>query len=456
MAAFDPRDIKPNAPLRFGSLSPTGCDYFDYAPGQPNLHLMMGLKQVLTAEHGIEQGFAAYRQTIPRLRGTKLALRRLGSLYDYSKAEGLQHGEVSPAGEPFVIPPPKVIGPGNHRPLTGTTRTFHVSCLADARVRGRSSIIEAADIALLDYQGSELDSIDDQVEFDAAVFCRHDKQIWTIRFDREEATTLDSGFSLLGARTDFFGDWIAEYVLKYVASSLSGILPRVPILIDANMPKTHRQALEMMGASDIIEVPAFATVRVRRLWCGASLSYMPLHQLVNDRFKWDYLMGSPQRFQPIQREISRRAEACLEPASGPSRVFLARRDFRHRKLVNKAEIEDIARAYDFVIAFPEDLDFSGQVRLVRGARYILGPEGSAFFLTYFLDHGTRVCILNHPLTEALAGYNGNRAIKELTVVSGPTVRQHHENPQDADYTIDPKIFSQFLDEWTGCPGDRPV
>ena len=37
--------------------SVTGCPAFDYAPGQPNLYLMMRLKQDLVATHGLERGF---------------------------------------------------------------------------------------------------------------------------------------------------------------------------------------------------------------------------------------------------------------------------------------------------------------------------------------------------------------------------------------------------------------
>ena len=73
------------------------------------------------------------------------------------------------------------------------------------------------------------------------------------------ALEFDTAFSLLGCHTDFFGDWLCESITKYVAVTLAGHLPSVPILIDANMPKTHRQALELMlvPGTNIIEIPAF-------------------------------------------------------------------------------------------------------------------------------------------------------------------------------------------------------
>src|SRR5215813_13927102 len=116
MAAFDATRVRTDAPLRFGARSPTGCDYFDYAPGQPNLYLLMCLKQCLVAEHGIAAGFERYRRTIPRHRGATLRLRKLQSLYEFSSTRAEEFAEIEPAGKPFTIVPPVVIGTGNHRP----------------------------------------------------------------------------------------------------------------------------------------------------------------------------------------------------------------------------------------------------------------------------------------------------------------------------------------------------
>ena len=438
---------------RFGEHSPTGCDYFDYAPGQPNLYLMMRFKQRLVKEQGITRGFDLYKQVMSKQNSFCPTLRHLESHHDFSRARSLQFIEAVPAGETFTIMPPRVIGGGNHRPLTNTTRSFYISCLEGARVRGRSSIIEVGNAALADFQDEELARIDDELEFDSAVFHRDDEKIWLISQDCP-ALELDSAFSLLGCRTDFFGDWLCDYILKYAGASLAG-LPPVPVLIDADMPKTHRQALELLLApgTEIIEVPAFQPVQVRHLWSASSIGYMAFHQIQNERFKWDYVMSSPERFTPVQIEMLRRADIALGTARGPERVFLGRKAFRHRKLVNKDEIEAIAEAHGFAIVYPEELDFIEQVRLLRSARYVIGPEGSALFLCYFLGQGAKVCILNHPLTEALVGYNGGNRGEgdELTIITGPQVGPLRGSPQDMDYAIDANVFRGFLGEWLAGP-----
>lgn len=50
------------------------------------------------------------------------------------------------------------------------------------------------------------------------------------------------------------------------------------------------------------------------------------------------------------------------------------------------------------VVYPEDMPFIEQVRLLRNAQYVVGPEGSAMFLLFFARPGTKLCILNHTYT----------------------------------------------------------
>jgi hypothetical protein len=413
--------------------SPTGCRYFDYSSGQPNLYLMMRFKQALVAEFGLKEGFAIYRQTATIHSRTRLFPRLLESQRAFALNRSAAFAELAPAGEVFSVDPPRVVGPGNHRPLTASTRSFYIACLADARVRGRSEVIDTGDCSLIDFQGLELSRIDDELEFDPAVFHCPEYTVYDVAPDwHADSMQIDEAFTLLGAHTDFFGHWMWEYLPRYVAAVLSGGLPPVPVLIDAHMPRPHRQALELMlaGPVPVIEIPAFATVSVRRLWCAPNLMYMPLHERRTGRFKWDYMASPPARFARVTDEMIRRADLALGNTKGPVRVFLARKDFRHRKLVNRGAIERIARQHGFAVVYTEDLEFIEQVRLLRTAHFVIAPEGSALFLTFFAQAGLRLCILNHPVTEALAIYDGLLAGKgvDITVLTGPEVKKHHELP----------------------------
>ncbi len=455
MAAYDLTTLlAAGQPLRFGDRSATGCDTFDYAPGKPNLFMLMNLKHLLVQAHGVERGFELYQETVAKQSDRRLVLRRLEGQRPYAKVQGRSFVETVPAGEAFTIMPPTVIGEGDHRPLKNVTRSFYVACVDDALVRGRSSVIEAGGLALGDFQDDELARIDDELEFDAAIFHRDGDDVWMIASDGP-SQVVEEAFSLLGSRTDFFGDWLCESVPKYVAATLSGHLPPVPVLIDADMNTSHRQALELMlvPGTKIIEIAAFEPVQVRRLWMAPSIGYMAFHQKLNERFKWDYVMSSPARFLPIEDEMARRADLKLGSDPSPERVFLARKGFRHRKIVNADEIEAIAEAHGFAVVYTEEYDFIEQVRLLRRARHVVAPEGSSLFLGYFLAGGAKVCILNHQQIEGVVGYNGGNEEKgiELTIITGPEAGVRRGRSQDMDYTIDPEVFRGFLDGWFGAP-----
>lgn len=438
------------APLRFGAQSATGFDRFDYAPGKPNLYMLMRFKQLLVQEHGLEWGWELYRQTIAAHRNARLVRQRLTGQHPYVKAQAGTFVETVPAGEPFTILPPPVLGAGNHRPLQNVTRSFYVASVENIGLSGRSSVLHVEGLALADFQNDELARIDDEVEFDAAVFYREGDEVWSIISD-QEPRVFDAAFSLLGCRTDFFGDWLCDSIPKYVAATLSGHLPPVPVLIDAHMNTSHRQALEMLllPGTEIVEIAAFESVTVRQLWTAPSIGYMAFHQILNDKFKWDYVMCSPERFAPVEDEMVRRADLVLGDKPSPERVYLARKDFRHRRLVNTAELEAMARAEGFVIVYTEEYDFIEQVRLLRGARHVIAPEGSSLFLRYFLSEGTKICILNHQITEGVVGYNGGAEAKDiaLTIITGPEAGERRGRSQDMDYWIDPQVFREFLDSW---------
>lgn len=414
-----------------------------------DLLALMHFKQAVTRKLGVENGFAAYKQALSLPDSTHIRLRPIESLRDVGQKRGGAFFETAPGGEPFVLPPPKVIGEGDRRPLEGTTRSMFVTCLIDACIRSRSAFVELGETLVLDHQGSELAQIDFFLDFDPAVFHASPGAAWMIApQDNANSIELEEALTLLGPWGHYFGDWMLDQLPTYVAATLSRALPPMPILIDAGMPRTHRQSLELMlaGNTEIIELPAFETVRVRRLWCA------PSHKIYSgflqtERWKWDYSAISPARFAPIVQEMRRRADKALPSTSGPEKVFLARKGSLHRKLVNHSAIEGAAAARGFVISYPEDLDFAGQVRLVRNARHVVAPDGSALFLGYFARPGTKLCVLTHPLILEMQFESALLKDLDVTLLTGPYVGKKVKTPEDSDYEIEEASFCSFLEDW---------
>lgn len=445
--------VGPAARLAAQALPATGLAIAFLACRDPSFPLM-SYKKVLADQLGAQGGFAVYKKALRLPDSDHLRVKRVASLRQIVETRGGAFYETAPAGEPFVVEPPTVIGEGNHRPLKGVARSMFVACLIGARVRGHSAVIEVDDLALLDFQGEELARIDDELEIDPAVFHAPTNEAVSIIAPENDGSTIElaEGFALLGPWTREFGHWMWDYLPRYVAALASGALPPVPLIVDADLPKTHRQALELMRPEgiEIIELPPFVTARVRRLWCAPSLMYMPLHEKENERFKWDYLAAPPARLAAVIHEMARRVERACPPAGVGDRVFLARKPFRLHKLLNTDEVEKAARERGFSIVYPEDFDFAEQAALLRQAHFVLGPDGSAInFLSWFARPGTKLCNLAHDYTIGLPVLTGSLSAigLDVTVITGSRVRFSPEHPDFADYTVDEGVFRRFLDHW---------
>jgi len=421
------------------------------------LDLFAGLavKEALIARDGVADGFAAFQALTTLPACASLTTRKLVSLHAAPKRARAAWHMLDAGGEPYTLPAPPVIGDGNQYDLTGIGRPIFLGCLKDARLRGRSAVIELASCALVDFQGDELTRLDDRLAFDPAVF-HHDGdtlQLLTPPADQPERV-IPEAFHLLGAHTDAFGHWLWEYLPKFLAASMSGKLPPMPILIDAVqpfgvMPASHRALLLALAppGTEVIEVRRFETLRVEKLWVTPGQMHMPLLERINPKFRWDYLGSPPARLAHVMREMDRRLPH--RAGRGLHRVFLARPASNHRRLVNKLVIEGIAQARGFEIVYPETLDIHGQAALLREADFVLGPEGSAFFLAFFARPGTQICLLDHPHTAGMTLLTA--PLREIGVQSrmftGPFAQVEAEFRHCSDYSIDEIAFAQFLDRW---------
>jgi capsular polysaccharide biosynthesis protein len=309
------------------------------------------------------------------------------------------------------------------------------------------------DKILLDFENEELARIDDEIELDSALFRREGDGAWTIEEPSVDTIRIEQCFSLLGPNTFAFGHWLFEYLPRLWIALQSGLMPRVPILIDQGMNRQHRQCLELIlpDGTQIIEVKPMQRVEVGRLWFAPTFYYAPIYPQFNSRFRYDYVAAPPDRFRQIFQELLARMMPAIGPLDGAEKIYLARKPGSHRKMLNHQAIEEVAKREGFRCVYPEDMDFIEQLRLVRQAKHLVGPEGSAFFMAFFARPGTRTCVLNHPHTEYLTTVTAllEAAQVDCTVLTGPFRRV---DPDDyvhhSDYEIDAEGFSDFLKRWS--------
>jgi glycosyltransferase involved in cell wall biosynthesis/capsular polysaccharide biosynthesis protein len=418
--------------------------------GKVALERLMKAKQSLVADLGVERGFEVLRDAAVLPDCDQLRVETLQGQQAYAQQRAEVYLETSAGGKPFAVNPPKLVGEGKLRAIEHVSRTLYVACLGEARVRGRSALVEVEGAGLLDYEDWEFELFDCELDIDPAIFHVEGKKIWvTERDDRRAAMEVAEAFMLLGPQTGAFGDWMYQVLPRYVAADMTGALPIMPVLIDEGLHPSIRESLQLMlrPGVEVIAVPAYSTVGVKRLWCASNLHYAPAREKMDARYKFDYNSYNPATFAPMLREMSRRAALAIPETPGPEKVFLARKPQLWRKLVNHTEIEAVARDHGLQIVYPEDLSFAEQVAIVRGARYLAGPEGSAFALTYFCKPGAKICVLCHPIIESAACMTDVIDGVDITVFTGPVIRSDPNFPHRADYEIDAARFSKFLDQW---------
>jgi len=437
--------------------SVTGNPSFDYAAGQPNLFRMMKAKQTLHADYGLEPGFEKFKENLTCIGIGLLEKLSIGFERDFARMTGVFYRELKAAGEQFSTNPLRTIGKGTARTERGVTRTEYITCLTDVKVRGRSEGVIAGSHFLLDYQDDEPDRLDDELEWDPAIFAVTGKDVWIVPARNNESPIgVTQAFSLLGAHTDFFGHWICEYLPKLMIAFNSGLLPvGTTILIDSHMPPSHKESLVHLlgGQFEILEIPPFREAKVQRLWRAPGIVFTPLHEKRNEKFSFDSTATPAERFRPVLQSMRTRMDSALKavPPTG-KRVFFARKEFRHRKLVNASQLEECAKQRDFTIIYPEDHTFLEQANFARSADVVLATEGSAIFLACFMKPGGKLIILCHPLVEYLTGYNAMFSPLgiDTCVMVGPINKVKDSTPQDSDYFIDPQLFVESLEAEMGA------
>lgn len=413
------------------------------------------------ATSGLRQIKTRLRQQYPREQALQIYLELLGDRVvaplRLQAGRLLRHARDSGAirhefyrREPFSIALPRLVGGA-----VGTvwqqlrSRRFFIACFEQATVRGQSTIVQVGDQALLDIQGAER-QIKLGLDFDPWVF-EQDGEVLVTTPPRE-LRQLAEAFSLVGTNSEAFGHWITQYLSKLSFALSSDVLPAgVPILVDAGMPASHLELLKACVGSrhTVIELPPFCGVRVERLWACSTAFYVPILPLPNQPLGPELMSAPPQRMAEQLRWLQQRLAPLTSVEPTPARIYLSRRAEQHRKLVNADEIEQLMQRRGFAIVYPQDLDFAQQLQLMRGARQIVGPEGSQLMLALFAGPGTRFCLLNHPFFENVPSYTA--IIEALGIdtwaLVGECVRLHPAYPRFSDYRIEAGQIEALLQAW---------
>jgi capsular polysaccharide biosynthesis protein len=431
--------------------------YRQEIPEWGHLPAAMRLKQELVRRIGVVDAHAVAREALEVPGIDSLYQRPTAGIRQAAERDALVFRPLWPGGERFTLFPPPTVGVNNNQALVGTSRPGFLACLSDVEVRGRSGILLVRGEALLDTEAWEAGTFEDNPEYDPGVLGHTRAGFWTME-PHEPELEVESAFLLCGAHTIDFGHWITEYLPRYAMARLAD-LPDVPVLIDERMPPTHRESLELLlpAHAEIIVVPHLAVARVRQAWFAPNPMYMGFYPVRMDDRYWSLVATHAERFARLVAQLVQDLHAGAglrgDPASGElggRRLFLARKPRQKKKLLNHLALEETAAGHGFEVIYPQDMTFRDQLSAIRDATHVVGPDGSAVFLTLFARPGTKLAVLSPPYTLPLVDIAAMlRACRiETTILTGPAVPGADEfSPFWDNYEIEPNGFRAFLRDW---------
>jgi hypothetical protein len=412
------------------------------------------IKQALLATLSAEDAAATYAVLFADTGIAELARLPLLGLRDYAMQNGAAYHE-SLAASQIEVPMPQIVGQPAAAGVSVPGRALFHALLSDAIVTARSSLLQVAGAVLCDYQAGELETIPIEWSRDPLALDVAGQHIGIARLGAPPQP-LAEAINLVGRTSFAFGHWVGEYLPKLLALQQSGIADDVPVLIDAGMPATHRQAVEhIVGARPLIELPALSSLRVARLWVASTPTYAPLFPLLTAGGSIpiehlcpnpDYLVTMTARMPPPKRAAS----------ADRQRLYLARRPQRHRRLDNHEEIEALCHRHGFATVYLEDHDFDEQLALVTYASHAVGPAGSALWFAFAFGNPALRSLTLHPAdleeTPSLTAGAIARGQQPL-VMLGDNVGDGAGIRGNADFRIDSAQVAAVLELWGLRSGD---
>ncbi|UOM37309.1 DUF563 domain-containing protein [Acuticoccus sp. I52.16.1] len=421
----------------------------------PLLHLLQ-VKRALKAASPLEEAFAHYRALMGLGPNVALVRQRIAPFSALTASHAETVHVLHPGGEEARLDPSPIVGgEAMAVPIEGRTRRVELALFRGATAFSRTSTIRLADgTFLFDFQDGEIDRMPIDSAFDPVVFHREGETVHVLDDRRRmSALAIPEAISLMGIDTVSFGHWMGEEFLKFLSIRATIDIKGVPILLDAAMPRQHRQSIAAFVGQrhPIIEVPRNMRVEVGRLWVMNNWMYSP-KILTTDVGVDPNALVMPAgpvadilraAFDDLETRFGR-GEAA-EPGGG-ERLFIARDTARHRAIVNHERVAAILAAEGYVETRPETLSFLDQFRLYRRAERVVAQTGSATNGIAMCRPGTRVALLSHPAMPLQALWAQPLADIGLDIVAliGPFASLDDVYQDKSSYRIDEEALAALL------------
>lgn len=263
----------------------------------------------------------------------------------------------------------------------------------------------------------------------------------------EDSLTIEAGLSMFGLQSRNYGHWFCEFVPRMLAYNDPRCPDGIPLCIDDHMPPTHEEVVSLIDTRDrpIIKLPprpvAFGLLGLAPVPAFFPFEMKPGRRVYDTIWPADILVDLRTRILDSARE-----RGALSGRAG-RRLFISRKAFAQRQLINEVEIAEALRPHGFEVITPETMTFLEQVDAFHSADLIVGSSSSALTNGLFCRPECRILGLIHAnLGFNFRGYTSfiEAGGAQITFVRGQTVNEEG-HAFHASYSIAPNEIIAALD-----------
>lgn len=414
----------------------------------------MKVKLACSSHLPIPEAFEAYAELMGLDDAVGIRTLPLRGLCELLESEGEVLAEIETGGRRFECRAPRIIGPGASPALAATVRHVVAGRIDNAVVHSRSTAILRGDELIMDFQGDELDAIPNELSYDPVILHRSGQRV-TYLDDRHSGRLrhLPEAWSLLRFNSVSFGHWMVEPLLQFICAKDLPAFQKVPLLVDEDIPPQHLQSLEAIGGGrfEIIQVRHGERIAVDRLYMALTFHFIPHHATIDQGIDPSPFVAAMDTAARLFAKAGAELDESLgkSTASTEDKLFWARRTDRYRRIDNHEVIEGYIADLGCEKHYPEQLEFSEQVRLIRAAKRIVVQNGSASAGLLLARPGTEVVMLSHPSLPFMALYAELMAQLgiDFSVVTGAFTRKGESYLDRSDYEIPLERLIQVIGHW---------
>lgn len=256
----------------------------------------------------------------------------------------------------------------------------------------------------------------------------------------ETVENVEAGLMMFGMQSRNYGHWFCEFVPRMLAYNDPRCPDGLPLCIDDHMPASHAEILRLLDTRDrpVITLPP-KPVAFGLLGMAPVPAFFPFDMKPGRPF-YDTVWPA-NVFAAVRQLILDRARTRgILSGRTDRRLFISRKAFTQRALINEAEIAERLRPLGFEAIYPETMSFLEQVDAFHSAALVVGSSSSALSNALFCRPGCRILGLIHEeLSFNFRGYTSfiEAGGARILFLRGRTLPRHGVHAFHVSYTVDP-------------------